>query len=69
MHPHAAKNFNKCNAKFEMTSFIRPRDMAWAPKCRNESRDPDDAHLGDSRHDKTNTSRGQIVYEVWSLQL
>jgi len=33
--------------KFEMSSFIRSRDMAWAPKCRNESCDPDNAHLGD----------------------
>jgi len=25
--------------KVEMCSFIRYKDMAWAPKCRNESRD------------------------------
>jgi len=54
--------------KFEMFSFIRSRYMAWAPKCRNKSRDPDHAHLGDSQHDKANTSRGQVVYEIWSLQ-
>ena len=36
--------------KFEMSSFIHSRDMAWAPKCRNESHDPDHAHLGDSQH-------------------
>jgi len=34
--------------KFEMFSFTRSRDMAWAPKCRNESCDPDHAHFGDS---------------------
>jgi len=55
--------------KFEMSSFIRSRDMAWAPKCRNESRDPDHASLGDSQHHKANTSRGKIVYEIWSLQM
>ena len=55
--------------KFEMSGFIRSTDMAWAPKCRNESRDPDHAHLGDSQHDKANTSHGQVVYEIRSLQL
>ena len=50
--------------KFEMSSFIRSKDMAWAPKCINESREPDHAHLGDSQHHKANTSRGQVVYEV-----
>ena len=63
--------------KFEMFSFIHSRYMAWAPKCRNKSRDPDRAnmsrdpdraHLGDSQHDKANTSRGQVVYEIRSLQ-
>ena len=38
--------------KLEMSSFIRSRDMAWAQKCTNESRDPDNAHLGNSQHDK-----------------
>jgi len=51
------QNFNMLNAstlsfnlqtKFEMSSFIRSRYMAWAPKFRNESRAPDHAHLGDS---------------------
>jgi len=50
--------------KFEMSSFIRSIDMAWAPKCRNEPRDPDHAHLADSQHDKANTSRGLVVYEI-----
>jgi len=50
--------------KFEISSFIPSRDMAWATKCRNESRDPDHAHLGDSQHDKVNISRGQVVYEI-----
>jgi len=34
-------------AKFEIPSFIRSKDTACTPKCRNESRDPDHAHLGD----------------------
>jgi len=34
--------------KFEMPSFISSNDMAWATKCRNESRDSDHAHLVDS---------------------
>jgi len=55
--------------KFEMSSFIRSRDMSWAPKYRNESLDPDHANLGDSQHHKANASRGQLVYEIWSLQL
>ena len=52
--------------KFEMSSFIRCKDMAWAPKCRNESRDPDHAHLGTVSHQKAKTSRGQLVYKIWS---
>ena len=79
MHP-MLQNFNMCNAstlyiqslhsnQIWMSSFIRSRDIAWAPKCRNESRDSDHAHLGDSQHDKANTSHGQVVYEIWSLQL
>jgi len=35
--------------KFEMSSFIRSKDIAWVPKCRRGSRDRDHAHLGDSR--------------------
>jgi len=50
--------------EFEMPSFIRSKNMAWAPTCRNESRNPDHAHLGDSQHHKTNTSHGQVVYEI-----
>ena len=55
--------------KLEMSSFIRSRDMARAPKCRNESRDPDHAHFGDSQQGKANTSRSQVVYEIWSFKL
>ena len=50
--------------KFEMSSFIRSKDMAWAPKRRNGSHDPDHAHLGIVRHHKANTSRGQLLYEI-----
>ena len=35
--------------KFEMSSFIRSKDMVWAPKCRNESYDADHARLRDSQ--------------------
>ena len=35
--------------KFEMSSFIHSKDTALAPKCRNESRDHDHTHLGDSQ--------------------
>ena len=68
------QNFNMCNTttlyvkpaqtKFEISSFIRSKDMAWAPKWKNESRDSDHAHLGDTQHYKANTSR-----EIWSLYL
>jgi len=46
--------------KFEISRFIRSRDMARATKCINESRHPDHAHLGDSQHHKANTSRDQL---------
>ena len=35
--------------KFEISSFIRFRDMACIPKCRNEPREPDHTHLGNSQ--------------------
>jgi len=35
--------------KFEMSSFTRSKDIAWTPKWRNESRDPDHAYLRDSQ--------------------
>ena len=72
MHPHTAELFTlNTQTKSEMSSFIRSKDMAWVPKCRNGSRDPDHAHLGDSQHHKANTCtpRGQVVYEISSLQL
>ena len=47
--------------KFEMSGFSRSKDMAWAPKCRNGTPDPDHAHLGIVRHHKTNTSHGQLI--------
>ena len=34
--------------KFEMSSFIHSKDMAWTLKCRNGSPDPDHTHLGNS---------------------
>ena len=36
------------HTKCEMSSFVRTKDMTWAPKIRHGSRDPDDAHLGNS---------------------
>ena len=50
--------------KFEMSSIIRSKDKAWAPKCRNELLDPDHSHLGVVQHYKLNISRGQVVYEI-----
>jgi len=50
--------------KFEMSSFINSKDMTWAQKCRDGSRDGDNAHLGTVSHHKANTSRGQLVYEI-----
>ena len=35
--------------KFEMSSFIRSKDMAWNQKRSNGSRDPDHDHLVDSQ--------------------
>jgi len=35
--------------KFEVSGFIHSKDMAWDPKCRNLSHDPDYTHLGDSK--------------------
>jgi len=54
MHPHTAElsysnesTFCVQSAnQFEMFSFIRSKDIAWAQKCRNRSRDSDQAHLG-----------------------
>ena len=44
-----------------------PKDMAWAQKCRNGSRDLDNAHFGIVSRHKANTSCGQMLYEIWSL--
>ena len=55
--------------KFEMSSFIRSKDMVWAPKCKNESHDPDHAHLGDSQASQDYTSRSQVLYKIWSGRL
>ena len=35
--------------KFEMSSFIRSNDVAWAQKRRNGLHDPNQAHLGNSQ--------------------
>ena len=44
--------------KFEMSNFIRSKDMPWATKCRNGSHDPDHALLGAVSHHKANTLAG-----------
>ena len=49
--------------KFEMSSFICCKDMAWVPKCRDGSHDPDRTHLGIGIT-RLNASRGQLVYEI-----
>jgi len=64
-HTRILQNFNMCNGnirfftfnlqtKFEMSSFIRFKNMSRAQKCRNGSRDPDNAHLGDSQSSQAN---------------
>ena len=37
-----------CKTKYEMSSSICSKDMAWSPKCRNESHDPDHAPFRDN---------------------
>jgi len=53
MHPPCCKTLTcemlvlfafNLQTKCEMSSFIRSKDMARAPECRNQSRDPDHAH-------------------------
>jgi len=55
--------------KFEMSSFVISKDMAWVQRCRNMSHDPDHAHLQTVSRYKANTSQGQLVYEIWILRL
>ena len=50
--------------KFEMSSFIRSKDIAWAPNV-------DMGHVtlttptwGTVSHEKANTSRGRLVYKI-----
>jgi len=74
------QNFNMWFVQCQY-SFVQSANQIWnvylhplqryglGPKCRNEPRDPDHAHLADSQHDKANTSRGQVVYEISGLQL
>ena len=50
--------------KFEMSSVIRFKDMAWITKCGNELRDPDHAHLGDSLSLQGSGTR----IKIWSLR-
>jgi len=76
MHPLILRNVNmyvlvlitiNLHINFEMSSFIRSKDMTGAPKCRNRSRDPDHAYLGKVSQQKAGTSHGQLVYKIWSL--
>jgi len=48
--------------KFQMSSFICSRDMAWASKCRNESRDPDHAPFGLKL-----ATINLYMYQIWLL--
>ena len=51
--------------QFEMSSFIRSKDMAWALKCRNGLivilTTPTWRIV---RNHRTKTSRGKLVYEI-----
>jgi len=54
--------------KFDMSSFIRCKDMAWGPKnveIGHVTMTPSTCGIV-MRH-KADTSRGQQVYEFWSL--
>ena len=50
--------------KFEMSSFIRPKDMAWAPKLEMSHVTLTTPTWRIVRHHKTSTSRDQVVYEI-----
>jgi len=53
--------------KFDMSSFIRSKAMAWFPGCKNRSC-PKHAH-GIVRHHRANSSRGHTKFEVSSFRL
>jgi len=50
--------------QFEMSSFIRSKDIALAAKCRHGSRNPTTLTWGTVNHEKANTSRSQLVSEI-----
>ena len=56
--------------KLEISSIIRSKAMAWAPKCRKMGHVTLTTHTrGIVSDHKANTSRGQHAYKIWSLQL
>jgi len=77
--PHAAKLWKimpvlfvfNLQTKFKMSSLIRSRDMAWARKCKNESRDPDHGWGSHGRKRIScifllkNSSFGSNLYVTW----
>jgi len=50
--------------KFEVSSFIRSKDMAWVKKRRNGSHGSGHAYLGIVSYHKANTSHGQLVGSI-----
>jgi len=50
--------------KFEMSSFIRSKDMAWAQNVEMGHVTLTMPTWGTISHHKANTSRGQLVYEI-----
>jgi len=50
--------------KFEMSSFTRSKNMTWAQYVEMGHMNLTTPTWGLVRHHKTNTSRGQLVYEI-----
>ena len=55
--------------KFEMTSFIRYKDLAWAQNVEMGHVTLTTPTWEIVTHYKAKTSRGQLVYEIWSVYL
>jgi len=53
--------------KFQMSSFIRSRDMAWARNVEMSHVTLTTPTGGTVSHQKANTTRGQLVYKMFSL--
>jgi len=66
MHPHVAElqlTFN-LQTKFEMSSFIRSKDMASAQNIEMSHVTLTTPTWGTVSHEKANTLRGEVVYKI-----